>query len=189
MKFWISLLSFATILPAVASESEGVCTSTFEAHASFGHDFSGASTSKTFTVRFEDVADDPKISFLAETSFDEVTTFHKKRDKEMREHFHAETFPTISGAVQGFSMKTLSGAQGSETVEMPFSMVFMGVTNVVNAHVSNFQHPDGGITSFDATFTFSHKDFQVKPKSMIGLFKVKNDVFVKSHVEIQPAKP
>lgn len=181
---WISLALIP--MPGHAAAQEGQCVATFDATASFGHDFNGAATSKTFAVTYEGTAPGSLVSFTVDTDFDEVTTFHKKRDKEMREHFHADEHPSIQGRVSKFPVATLKGATGTAPVELPFEMVFMGVTNALTATVTECTTDASGGLGFTAGFTFSHKAFGVKPKSMIGLFKVKDPVEVQTRFTLPP---
>lgn len=172
----------------LAGLPEGRCVTHFDGHASFGHDFSGAATSQPFSVTMETSDEGPLLSFDIVTPFEEVTTFHKKRDREMREHFHAETYPQVMGRVTRFPLRKLVAAKDLETVPLPFEFAFMGQTNRMEAVVHDVQSDAGGL-HFTADFNFSHKAFGVKPKSMIGLFKVKDGVEVSTRVDLQGVAP
>jgi hypothetical protein len=185
----VLLLSLtATVALRAADPLEGTVVTEFKGSATMGHKFTGAVTSRTFRVEFHEAAGKTLADFAVESEWSALTTFHKKRDKEMREHFKTDVNPLITGTVKDFDWSTLSVAEPPAAI--PFEFAFAGGKIPMTASVSQYKAAPDGTVTFDAAFTVSQKACGCEPITMMAVMKVHDPVPVIAHVTLRPvAKP
>lgn len=171
-----------------ATPLEGTCVSTLKIAAT-GHKFEGAVTSDVFKVTFNEVNGQSLADFTVKASMANLTTFHVKRDREMREHFKAEEHPTLSGEVKGFAWSNLAAATAAKPVEIPFTFSFGGGTAPLKANVTRYEAKPDGSVNFDASFTVSQKALGYKLIRMMAVMTVKDEVSVNATFTLKPAAP
>lgn len=180
---FLTISSTAALL--AAQPLEGTVVTEFKGSATMGHKFNGAVTSRTFRVEFHEAAGKTLADFTVESEWSALTTFHKKRDKEMREHFRTEEHPLITGAVKDFDWSTLAVAEPPAAI--PFEFSFAGGKVPMTASVSQYKAAPDGTVSFDAAFTVSQKACGCEPITMMAVMKVHDPVPVIAHVTLRPA--
>ena len=105
-----------------------------------------------------------------------LSTAKKGRDAEMYKMFRLPEFATAQGAVRGFD---LAAARAGGGVALPFDLTIIGVSQSLTGKVDHVQASDGQL-AFDADFTIDMKSFTLKPKVLLGLFRVRNEVPVRA---------
>ncbi len=183
----LASLALATAAHA-ATPLEGTCVSALKIAAT-GHKFEGAVTSEVFKVNFSEVNGQTLADFTVKASMANLTTFHVKRDRVMREHFKAEEHPTLSGEVKGFAWSTLAAASATKPVEIPFTFSFGGGTAPLKAAVTRYEAKPDGSVNFDAAFTVSQKALGYKLIRMMAVMTVKDEVPVTATFTLKPAAP
>ena len=183
-----ALTLIALGLGARATEMEGSFTATLKARAT-GHSFEGAVTSETFKVTLAEKDAQTIASFTATAKMANLTTFKKKRDKEMREHFKADEHPDITGKVTDFPLDTLTAATAEKPVMLPFELGFAGGKVKMEAAVTSYKKAEDGQIDFDTAFTVSQEACGCEKISMALVMSVKDEVPVLAHFTLKPAKP
>jgi polyisoprenoid-binding protein YceI len=182
----LALLSLCT--GALAAELEGSFTATIKPRAT-GHSFGGAVTSETFKVVLGERDAQTLATFTATAKMAKLTTFKKKRDQEMLDHFNAAEHPDITGKVTGFPLETLAAATEEKPVMLPFELGFAGGEVKMEAAVTSYTKAADGQIEFDTAFTVSQKACGCEPISMALVMSVKDEVPVRAHFTLKPKKP
>ena len=191
MKRILSSLVLAWLLATpmfAATPLQGTCVATLKIAAT-GHKFEGAVTSEVFQVTFSEVQGKTLADFTVEASMSKLTTFHDKRDREMREHFKADAHPKLSGQVKGFDWATLAAASAAKPVEIPVTFSFGGGSAPIKAAVTRFEAKADGSVQMDASFTVIQTSLGYKRIRMMGLMTVKDEVPVSARFTLQPVSP
>ena len=165
-------------LTAPAATWQGTCDLSFQVTETMNRKFGGTGAAEAFTV---DVAANGAVqaaSWKMEVQPGKLSTKKEARDKEMHKMFRLPEFATATGEVKAFDLATLSKEAGA-TNQLPFTLTIIGVARELKATVSNVKEEKDTI-SFDADFVIDMKSFTLKPKVMLGIFRVGNEVKVRS---------
>ncbi len=141
------------------------------------HDFEGTGAPKDFTIT---VNGESRASFKAVLPVKTLDTDNKRRDKKMREMFRADKHPNILGKAENVPVAAMKPGDGPG--KLPVRFTIAGTSKELDTDVSNWQQEDGKI-SFDVVFSVSLKSFKLKAPSLLGVFKVGDQVGVSVHVE------
>lgn len=178
MKRLICVLSLCLTMGAAAETLKGACEVAFNVTETMNRKFSGSGTAEPFQVEVTPAGGQRPASWKMEVQPAKLSTKKAARDAEMWKMFRLTEFAAASGEVKAFDLEQLKKA-ATETVEIPFTLTIVGVARELKATVSNVKEEKDTI-SFDADFVVDMKSFTLKPKVMLGIFRVGNEVKVRS---------
>ena len=169
------------------SKWSGSCTVSFTGESTL-HDFAGTVSAKPFSVSVSGI-DDPakaKISVTVVVNAAAMNTDNKKRDVEMHKCMDVATYPEIVVELKDLPVSStdpvMEGAMPKPTV-IPFKMSLKGKTHELTAKVSDWSFQGDGV---DCTVTFpvSLKASAIKPPSVLGVVKVKDEIQVVAKIHL-----
>ena len=99
----------------------------------------------------------------------------------MREMFQADRYPVIRAAardVDADEVRQRMRDDPGRTTPLEILLVIRGVERKVQASAGNWKE-EGDRVAFDVEFPVSLREFDLKPPSLLGLFRVGNRVVVK----------
>lgn len=174
----LAAMVFAAGTLAGSAAWRGTCAAEFDTKATVDS-FVGKAVSEPFTV-----ADDA-AEVVVNFRIADMRTGKAKRDEEMQHMFHADQWPTLSGAAPAGAVRALA-ADAADAQELPLRLTIGETTRDLVAKVTNVRD-EGGSRLFDAAFDVSLKAFGLKAPSVMGLIRVQDIVKVSAHVTLAPA--
>jgi hypothetical protein len=174
MKQPLYILIALGLLLAVAQADTAEVTATIAFNGtSTLHDFGGSVTSSPFTVTLhqDPATGNVRVSAAAEVVVKQMTTDHKKRDKNMMKMLDPETFSLISGTLSEAELPMV----GSSTATLQLKIG--PVERKVEASLSNYERK-GNQVSCRMTFPVSLKAFELKRPSVLGIIRVGDTVHI-----------
>ena len=165
-------------LTAPAATWQGTCDISFTVTETMNRKFGGTGAAEASPV---DVAANGAVqaaTWKMEVQPGKLSTKKEARDKEMHKMFRLPEFASATGEVKAFDLATLSKEAGA-TNQLPFTLTIIGTSQELTAAVTNVKD-DGSKLTFDADFTIDMKAFGLKPKVLLGVFKVRNEVPVRA---------
>lgn len=168
-----------SLLPASAGANTAEATAAIVfSGTSTLHDFEGIVISKPFTVTAEEDADSGamRVSATAVLNVQDMTTDHKKRDKNMFKMFDQETFTLISGSLNDAVLPTA----GTSTATLRLKI--RDIEQDVEVTLSDFKRI-GDQVSCSMAFPISLKAFSLKQPSVMGLIRVGDTVQIKCTIQ------
>lgn len=166
------------VTEAPAAPWTGACAISFQVTESMNRKFSGAGPAEAFTVEVETRGAVQAASWKMEVQPGKLSTQKAGRDEEMHKMFRLPEFSSATGEVKAFDLNALKKEEGA-TNTLPFALTILGVRQDLVAEVTHVKDEDGTLC-FDANFTVDMKSFTLKPKVLLGLFKVGNAVPVRA---------
>lgn len=162
----------AGALTARAETWKGSCDVAFTVTETFNRTFKGRGASEAFPVEIAADGDQLAATWKISVQPAKLTTDKKGRDEEMWRMFRLPEFPSAEGEAKAFNLK--DAAAGKATT-LPFKLTIIGVSKELQGTVSNVKLEDGK-ASFDVQFSVDMDSFTLKPKVLLGMFKVQNEV-------------
>ncbi len=183
-KMWWVALAMAGAFSAAAATWQGTGEISFQVTETMNRKFSGTGTAEPFTAEVTKQGAAELASWTVTVKPGGLSTKKKARDEEMHKMFRLPEFPAATGEVKDFDLASLKTDAGV-TNTMPVRMTLIGVSQDLTAKVTNVKREGGGI-SFDADVLVDMKSFTLKPKVLLGMFKVHNEVPVRVSVKLTP---
>jgi hypothetical protein len=181
MKFFTRIvLCFSLLTLGIQSVFawEGQCAIRFNGYSNL-HDFEGTVNSRSYPVEVVGEADgSERWNVRIEVPAVEMDTKNGKRDKNMRALLKVVEFPVIAGTVSGLDPLKY---RGTTPPPLPLDLTLVGRTNSIQATVRNLQETESTV-EFDLGFQVSLTAFGLKPPSVLGMIRVRDQVDVLCHV-------
>ena len=168
-----------SLLPASAGANTAEATAAIIfSGTSTLHDFEGTVISKPFTVTAEEDADSGavRVSATAVLNVQDMTTDHKKRDKNMFKMLEQETFTLISGSLHDAVLPTTG------TTTATLRLKIRDVEQDVEVALSDYKRT-GDQVSCTMAFPVSLKAFNLQRPSVLGLIRVGDTVQIKCTIQ------
>ena len=148
------------------------------------HDFQGQGAVSPQRVEWEPTAEGGVLNahhLILKVS--DLTTDHKKRDRNMMKMFDPESYPQIQADISGWTLP------GSGSEKKLLTLHIHGTEVTVPVLLSDYEEK-GGVVSFTSTFTVSLKEADLKRPSVLGLIRVGDEVkvVVESELTLPEAK-
>jgi hypothetical protein len=180
----LTLLSLAPMAHADLWQGPCVCQLAISAT---GHDFVGAVTSAV--VRVDCPPSGGTSSFVIHARLTDLTTFHPKRDREMRERFDAEHHPEIRVAVTDLDWAAVAAATPMKPHLHPARLGFAGGECDLTLRLWPGSPDVPGQRVVHAETEVSQAALGLAPIRMLGLMLVHDEVGVKADLRLQPVTP
>lgn len=172
------LIALALLAPGLrADTAKSTATIVFKGTSTL-HDFEGSVTSQPFLVTFKQDSETGQVvvSAAAAVSVANMTTAHKKRDKNMLKMLDQKNFALISGTLADAPIP----AEG--TGKAVLKLKIRGVEKNVEATLSHWKRADDQV-SCEMALDVSLKAFGLKPPSVLGLIRVGDTVHVECNLQ------
>jgi len=165
------------LAPAQAEEAKATSAIVFKGTSTL-HGFEGSVTSQPFIVTFNQKPETGQVvvSAAAAVSVPDMTTAHKKRDKNMYKMLDQKNFTLISGALADAPIP----AEG--TGKAILKLKIRNVEREVAATLSDWKR-DAGQVGCKMAFDVSLKAFGLKPPSVLGVIRVGDTVQVECNLQ------
>ena len=183
----VASLSLADSANAQTSQWSGTCHVTFGGKSTL-HDFEGTVDSEPFIVTITGI-DNPanaKASSVVTVKADNMDTDNDKRDTEMYKTLDTTTYPEIKVSIADLTAaatKPKTGGTFPQPTVIPFTLDIKGKTLPLTGSVSDWTYAEDKI-SFTVSFPVSLKDADIKPPSVLGLIKVKDEITVQGKLSL-----
>lgn len=185
----LAALFLALSSPAWANEIRGTCFVTFSATSTL-HDFTGTVRSEPFAVALSGKGTGERTIQIVEVSVpvNEIDTANEKRDKELREMFQSDSFPSIRGVVRNIHpyeiWQEMRSSKSRETTLL-LTLKIRDIEQNIESRLANLREY-GEQISFDMEFPVSLKAYGLKPPSLFfGLVRVGDTVTVKITFDLE----
>ncbi len=187
---FITLIVLAgTVLASRADESRwsGSCKVHFSGESTL-HDFEGTVAAEPFNVTISDRSDPAKATATSSVVVKAagMDTGNDKRDVEMHKCMDVATHPEIVVEIDHLAVAATKpasdGAVPRPTV-IPFQMTLKGKVHKVTGQVSDWSYSEKE-ASFTVSFPVSLKDSGITPPNVLGLVKVKDEIFVRASLQL-----
>jgi polyisoprenoid-binding protein YceI len=171
-----------------SSEWKGSCQVSFSGKSTL-HDFDGTVEAEPFTVLISnfDTPTKARASSTVLVKAAKMDTGNKKRDVEMRKSLDVDNYPEIRVSVKDLAPEAtnprLDGEVPQPTV-IPFVLSLKGKTHRMTARVTGWAYAKDNI-SCTVTFPVSLAAAGIKPPSVLGLVKVKDEVLVTAKLSLR----
>ena len=183
----VASLGLADSANAQTSQWSGTCHVTFGGKSTL-HDFEGTVDSEPFIVTITGI-DNPanaKASSVVTVKADNMDTDNDKRDTEMYKTLDTATYPEIKVSIADLTAaatKPKTGGTFPQPTVIPFTLDIKGKTLPLTGSVSDWTYAEDKI-SFTVSFPVSLKDADIKPPSVLGLIKVKDEITVQGKLSL-----
>lgn len=172
---------------AQSSDWKGACRVTFSGKSTL-HPFEGKVDAEPFTVSIQnfDTPAKAKASANVVVKVAKMDTDNEKRDVEMRKSLDAATYPEIRVSVKDLVPEATSPRMNGEVPQptvIPFQLGLKGKTLSVKGRVSDWSYADDQI-SCTISFPVSLAAAGIKPPSVLGLVKVKDEISVTARLKL-----
>ena len=136
------------------------------------HDFHGAGKLTPQLVEWEPLVEGGVLTAHKITlKVSDLTTDHKKRDRNMMKMFDPESYPQIQADISGWALP------GSGSEEKLLTLHIHGTEVTVPVLLSDYEEKEG-VIHFTCSFTVSLKEADLKRPSVLGLIRVGDEVKV-----------
>lgn len=185
----LAFLAWLGEAPVLAQSSDwnGACRVTFSGKSTL-HPFEGKVDAEPFTVsiqNFETPAT-ARASASVVVKVAKMDTDNEKRDAEMRKSLDAATYSEIRVSVKDLAPEATNPKMAGELPQptvIPFQLHIKGKTLSVKGRVSDWSYADNQIR-FTISFPVSLAAAGIKPPSVLGLVKVKDEVSVAAKLKL-----
>ncbi|MCB1229516.1 MAG: YceI family protein [Verrucomicrobiae bacterium] len=166
---------------------DGTCDVTFKGDSTL-HDFEGTVTTKPFTVTISGI-DQPAtaaVSSKITAEAKKMDTDNDKRDEKMYETLEVGTYPEIEVEVTNLKAaetKPVSENGFPRPTIIPFVLKLKGKEHHLTGKVTDWKH-DADTIDCTVAFVVSLKAADIKPPSVLGLVKVKDEIDVAAHLKL-----
>ncbi|MCB1207573.1 MAG: YceI family protein [Verrucomicrobiae bacterium] len=183
-----ALVLLSGFLQAGEAEWTGTCKVHFSGESTL-HDFEGTVATEPFTVSVSDMTEPSRATATSRVVVKaaSMNTDNEKRDVEMHKCMDVTTHPEIVVEVDHLAVAdTKPAADGPvpRPTVVPFKMTLMGKTHELTGRVSDWSYSDEGV-SFTVSFPVSLKAAGIKPPSVLGVVKVKDEILVKASLSLK----
>lgn len=180
-------LSHTDAAQAQTSQWRGTCHVTFGGKSTL-HDFEGTVDSEPFTVTVTGIENPATAKASSEVTVkaENMETDNDKRDAEMHKTLDVSTFPEIKVSISDLtsaSSKPKTGGSFPQPTVIPFTLAIKGKTLHLSGSVNDWAYTEDKI-SFTVSFPVSLKDADIKPPSVLGLIKVKDEITVQGKLSL-----
>jgi polyisoprenoid-binding protein YceI len=176
-------------LASHADNWKGSCEVKFSGESTL-HDFAGTVSAEPYTVSITGL-DDPMTataSCKVVVKAARMDTDNEKRDAAMHKSMDAETYPDIVVDVSGMKAAVTEPVSGEGDMPrptvLPFKMKLKGKTHEVEGRVSDWKF-DGKTVDCVVSFPVSLEKSGIKPPSVLGVVKVKDEIKVSAHIVLK----
>lgn len=181
------LAGSAPALHAEDTKWSGTCRVHFSGESTL-HDFEGDVDTQPFTVTISGMSDPASASASSEVTVNaaEMDTGNDKRDVEMHKCMDVTAHPEITVVVDDLAVSETQPAKDGEMPRptvLPFKLNVKGKTHQITGKVSDWSYTDGDAT-FTVSFPVSLKACDIKPPSVLGVVKVKDEIQVKATLHL-----
>jgi len=165
-KFYILTVGILLLASAHAEEVEATATIAFHGTSTL-HGFEGTVDTAPFIATLREDAETGSLHVSATTTINvlDMTTHHKKRDKNMFKMLNPQDFSLITGVLVDAPLPR------EGTSEVTLHLTIHDVEQEVPATLSDWKH-EGDLGSCRMTFSVSLKEFGLKAPSVMGLIRV-----------------
>ena len=179
LKIYFSLAIIGLVLSNAAAGTGKAQASTsihFEGSSTL-HGFEGTVNTQPFFALFREDKESGKIwiSTKAMLNVSDMTTEHKKRDKNMLKMFEQPRFASITGTLTEVEIPMT----GTNTVSLLLKI--RDVEKNIDVTLSNWKREDH-LATFNMTFPVSLKAFNLKGPSVMGVIRVGDIVHVECSI-------
>lgn len=189
--FPVILALVVAVSQTVSAQTEkwsGSCEVTFSG-ASTLHDFSGKVTSEPFTVAVSgfDEPTSARVTCKVIVKAKGMDTGNEKRDEAMYKSLDVVTYPEIVvdiSELKAAETQPVTDGNLPRPTVIPFTMSLKGKTHQLNGSVSDWTY-DGRTVACTVSFPVSLNDSGVKPPSVLGVVKVKDEIKVSAHLRLK----
>lgn len=171
-----------------AEDWKGSCEVTFSGKSTL-HDFEGTVSAKPFVVSLDQLEHPAQAHASSRVVVEaaKMDTDNDERDEKMHECMDVKTFPEIVVEVTDLAAadtKPVTGGAVPQPTVIPFVLDLKGKKQKVTGKVSDWKY-DGDSISCTVTFPVSLKASNIKPPSVLGIVKVKDEIEVAAHLELK----
>lgn len=173
---------------AQSSNWSGTCAIRFSGKSTL-HNFDGKVSAEPFSVQISNPSDLASATASGKVTVKaaKMDTGNKKRDIEMRKCLDVDSYPEIvvtTGELTLNDTKPKSEGGAPRPTIIPFTLALKGKTHHLNASITNWSVTDSEIHCSIA-FPVSLSAAGIKPPSVMGLVKVKDEIEVEADLVLK----